>query len=80
MAVTDQDVTGVAHINAVWIRRQRLVSETTDESPVLSEHCHTVSLQHIIIVINTSDHQQQHFNNSLQRCRFIAIWTTSLSV
>ena len=32
------------------------------------------------IVICNLDHQQQYCNNSLQRCRFIAIWTTSLSV
>jgi len=46
VAVADQNVARVTRVDPVWIRRQRLVTETTDEFPVLRKHSDAVALKY----------------------------------
>lgn len=52
MAVTDQNVTRVARVDAIWIRCQRLIAKTTDEFPILGKHGDAVALKNHRIHIN----------------------------
>lgn len=83
VAVADQNVTGVARVNAVGVCRQRLVPETTDKLAVLRKHGDAVALkckipiQNIEIIAGLK--QLMHIVNSqndfTQTCTTSVGWT-----
>ena len=47
VAVADQNVAGVTGVDAIRIRRQRLVAEPTHEFPILRKHGDAVTLKNM---------------------------------